>query len=78
MKPRTIKLITAGLALSGTVLAVGATLTGIPGLPPWLLSSWPIIYGVALAFDRAAHAMFPEITVPAVTPLVPAPLIPSK
>lgn len=55
-----IKLITVGIALAGTVLAVGDKITSLP-LPGWLLNAWPVIYGSALIFDRIAHILWPDM-----------------
>lgn len=59
-----IHYVTAGLALTGTILAVGSTLTGIPSLPGWAVSSWPIVYGVAITFDRVARILWPDVVPP--------------
>lgn len=73
MNPNQIKILTAIMAIVGTILAVGATLTGMPFLPQWAVSAWPIVYGLAITFDRVAHILWPNIIVTTPAPAMKPP-----
>lgn len=61
MNPTTrTKLITVGILIAGTILAVGDKVTNLP-LPGWMTSSWPFVYSAAILFDRIAHVLWPDV-----------------
>lgn len=55
MTDRTVRLISGGLAVAGSILALGNNITALP-IPGGLSQYWPMVYGIAFAFDRFAHA----------------------
>lgn len=61
MTPTTrTKLITIGIVVSGTILALGDKVTKLP-IPGWATSAWPFVYGGAILFDRIAHILWPDV-----------------
>lgn len=75
MTARTIRLVTAGLAVTSGILAVGDKITSMPGVPGWLTSAWPVVLAFSTIFDRIGHVLIAPATPPA-DPHVSAPLHP--
>lgn len=59
MTPRTIRILTAGIASADAVLALGDKVVSL-GLPGWVTSSWPFVLLGCYVFNQVAHAMLPQ------------------
>lgn len=72
MSTRTIRIITAFIALTSGILAIGDKLTAMPGLPGWVTSSWPLVLAIATIFNHVAHILIdPAVPAPAPAPQQP-------
>lgn len=56
MKPSTIKLISAAIAVTDILPTLGDKVFNT-GLPGWFTSAWPFVLLGAYAFDRMGHAI---------------------
>lgn len=57
MSTKTIRLITAGMALASSILALGDKVVQMPGLPGWLTSAWPFVLIGAGIFNHVAQVL---------------------
>lgn len=52
-----INIVSLIIAIVGVILAIGDKLTDIPGLPGWLVSSWPFVFFLATIINRIGAAI---------------------
>lgn len=67
----TINLVSLFIALASGILAVGQQMSGIPGLPGWLTTAWPVVTISAMAIDRIGNIIVDYLK--GQQPPVPAP-----
>lgn len=57
MTPKQVRIVTALIAGSSSILALGDKFIAMPGLPGWLTSSWPLILIGASIFNHVARIL---------------------
>lgn len=57
MSTKTIRIITALMALASGILAAGDKIVSMPGLPGWLTTAWPLVLVGAGIFNSVAQIL---------------------